>query len=309
MKAFVVLNPAAGKQTHQTVREALANRFGPSHIQYEVYETIKAERVAEIVHTRLRDGFDLVVAAGGDGTVSDVIDGLMRDPKPLGIIPTGTGNLIARELGIPQDVDGAVALIASAPRSRMIDAMKIGGRVFILNASVGISASVIGSTTRKNKHRFGRVAYLGAAVRNLFTLKSRCLVVTVDGLAHEYRAVEAAIMNCGMLAKTLYSKGPEISIDDGHLDVWILGPKTIRDYPRYIRGVMAGRPVDLARFINAERSVSIRSNVPLPVQADGDIIGATPVVVELLRGAVTVLVPEAPTIVPGVDPDREIGIG
>ena len=308
MKAFVVLNPAAGKKTHETVRETLANRFWASDIQYEVYETIKAESVAAIVHARLREGFDLVVAAGGDGTVSDVIDGLMGYPKPLGIIPTGTGNLIARELGIPQDVDGAVLVIAAAPRSRTIDAMTIGGRVFLLNASVGISASVIASTTRKNKHRFGRVAYLGAAVQKLFTLKPRHLVVTVDGLAHEYRAVETAVMNCGMLAKTLYPKGPEITIDDGHLDVWILGPKTIRDYPRYIRGVIAGRPLDLARFIIAERSVSIRSHVPLPVQADGDIIGTTPVVVELLRGAVTVLVPEVPAPVWEVEPDREIAM-
>jgi YegS/Rv2252/BmrU family lipid kinase len=303
MKAFVILNPAAGKKTQDSVREALANRFGTSHIQYEVYETRETDRIAEIVRTRLHDGFDLVVAAGGDGTVSDVIDGLVQDPKPLGIIPTGTGNLIARELGIPQDVEGAIAVIASAPRSRTIDAMRISGRVFVLNASVGISASVIGHTTSKNKHRFGRVAYLGAAILKMFALRPRYIVVAVDGLAHEYRAVEAAIMNCGMLARALYPKGPEISIDDGHLDVWILGLRTIRDYPRYVRGVVSGRPIDLARFITAERSVSIRSTVPLPVQADGDIIGTTPVLVELLRDAVTVLVPEPPADFPALDPN------
>ena len=308
MKAFVILNPAAGKKTQDSVREALANRFGLSHIQYEVYETRKTDRVAEIVRTRPRDSFDLVVAAGGDGTVSDVIDGMVQDPKPLGIIPTGTGNLIARELGIPQDVDGAIAVIASAPRSRTIDAMRIGGRVFVLNASVGISASVIGRTTSKNKRRFGPVAYIGTAILKMFALRPRYIVVAVDGLAHEYRAVEAAIMNCGMLARTLYPKGPEISIDDGHLDVWILGPKTIRDYPRYIRGVVSGRPIDLARFLTAERSVSIRSTLPLPVQADGDIIGTTPVLVELLRDAVTVLVPEVPAVFPAPDPNGGLGM-
>lgn len=296
MKAFVVLNPVAGKGTDESVREALANRFGTSHIEYEIYETVKTEKVAEVVRARLRDSVDLVVAAGGDGTVSDVIDGMVRNPKPLGIVPTGTGNLIARELGIPQDVDEAIAVIASAPHSRTIDAMRIGRRLFILNASVGISASVIGSTTRKSKNRFGRIAYLGATILKIFTLRPRHLVVAVDGLAQEYRAVEVAIMNGGILAKTLYPRAPKISIDDGRLDIWILGRRTFRDYPRYIRGAMRGRPVDLARFISAEKSISIRSKVPMPVQADGDIIGTTPIAVELLRGVVTVLVPEAPAI-------------
>jgi diacylglycerol kinase (ATP) len=307
MKAFVILNPAAGKKAHESVREALGRHFAASNIEYEVHETLKGEKPGEIVRARMRDGFDLVVAAGGDGTVSDVIDGLIGSSKPLGIIPTGTGNLIARELGIPDDVDAAVEVIASAPRSRRIDAMRIGRRMFVLNASVGISAAVMGSTTRKSKNRFGRIAYVATTVGKMFTLRPRYLVVAVDGKAHAYRAVEVAIMNCGMLAKMLYPKGPEIRIDDGHLDVWILGLKTIRDYPRYIRGIMEGRPVDLlARFINAEGRVTIRSNVPLPVQADGDIIGTTPVEVELLPGAVTVLVPEQPVIVPAPGLDRDV---
>jgi diacylglycerol kinase (ATP) len=306
MKALVILNPAAGKNAHESVREALGRHFAASHIQYEVHETSKTDKLGDIVRTRLREGFDLAVAAGGDGTVSDVIDGLVENPKPLGIVPTGTGNLIARELGVPDDVDDAVAVIASAPRSRKIDAMRIGRRMFVLNASVGISAAVIGGTTRKDKNRFGRIAYLGTTISKMFSFKPRYLAVATDGMAHEYRAVEVAIMNCGMLARMLYPKGPEIRIDDGHLDVWILGLKTIHDYPRYIRGLMLGRPVDLlARFINAEGSVTIRSNVPLPVQADGDIIGTTPVDVELLPGAVTVLVPEEPVIVPALGLDRE----
>jgi len=306
MKAFVVLNPAAGQNAHESVREALGSHFGAAHIQYEVHETLKADKPGEIVRARLRDGFDLAVAVGGDGTVSDVIDGLAGSAVPLGIIPTGTGNLIARELSIPLEVDDAVGLIAGAPRSRKIDAMRIGKRVFVLNVSVGISASVMSGTTGKDKKRFGRIAYLGTAIRKIFTLKSRYLGVSVDGITHEYRAIEVAIMNCGMLAKMLYPKGPEIRIDDGHLDVLVLGMRTIRDYPRYIFGIIGARPVDfLSRFIKAERCVSIRSNVPLPVQADGDIIGTTPIEVEFLPGAVAVLVPEEQVIVPAPDLDRE----
>jgi YegS/Rv2252/BmrU family lipid kinase len=276
-------------------------------MSYEIHETQKGEKLGEIVREAIRHGFDIAVAAGGDGTVSAVIDGIAGSPIPLGIIPTGTGNLIARELGIPEDVDDAVRLIAGSPQSRKIDLMKIGDRVFVLNASVGISAAVISDTTRKSKRYFGRIAYFWNTVLKMFTLKRRKLVVTVDGSRQEYRAIEVAIMNCGILAKMLYPKAPEIHVDDGYLDVLILGTKPFRDYPIYLLGILAGRTPDIiSRFIKVRRRVTIRSNVPLPVQADGDMIGTTPLDVETLPGAVTVLVPGEDVNIPSPDTDQKI---
>lgn len=306
MKVFVVLNRTSGQSVRERVRGALDSHFGSSRIPYEIHETQRGENLSEIVRERMRHGFDLAVTAGGDGTVSAVIDGIAGSPIPLGIIPTGTGNLIARELGIPEDVDDAVTLIAGTPRLRKIDVMKIGDRMFVLNASVGISAAVISDTTRKSKHYFGRIAYFWNTIPKMFTLKRRQLVVTVDGSGQEYRAIEVAIMNCGILAKMLYPKAPEIHIDDGYLDVLILGTKPFRDFPLYIFGILAGRSPDIiSRFIKVQRRVTIRSNVPLPVQADGDMIGTTPLDVEILPGAVTVLVPEEDVVIPALDSDQE----
>jgi diacylglycerol kinase family enzyme len=286
MRALVVLNPAAGQEGHESVREALADHLGPSRIGFDIHETRREDDLGKIVRARLRSGFDLVVAVGGDGTISDVIDGLVGTSIPLGIVPTGTGNLVARDLGIPSEIDNAVRVVAGAPRSRKIDAMRIGDRVFVLNVSVGFSAAVIRRTSQGSKHRFGRIAYLAAIVSKIFTSRPRTLVVTA----------------CGMLARMLYPKGPEIRIDDGRLDVFVLGIRTIREYPRFVVGILAGRPADfVSRYTGAERRVTIRSDVPLPVQADGDIIGTTPIEVELLPGAVTVLVPEEDPNVPAPD--------
>ena len=80
---------------------AINRYFTASHIDYEIYETLKDDKPGDIVRARLRDSFDLVVAAGGDGTISAVIDGLVGSSVPLAIIPDGTGNLIARELNLP----------------------------------------------------------------------------------------------------------------------------------------------------------------------------------------------------------------
>src|SRR5512134_3583974 len=166
MKAFVVVEPSAGKgDSRDAVHAALARDFTASRIEFEVHERVGNEKPGDVVRARLRDGYDLVVVAGGDGTVSGVFDALYGSSLPLGVIPTGTGNLIAREFGIPTEVDEAVALIAGAPRAMRIDAMRIRKRVYVLNASVGISAAVIAGTTGENKRRFGRIAYFATAFK------------------------------------------------------------------------------------------------------------------------------------------------
>lgn len=305
-KAFIVLNPVSGKNAREPIIEALSRHFASSRIDYEIYETVKGDKAGDIVRARLGEGFDLIVAAGGDGTVSDVVDGLVGSPIPLAIIPAGTGNLIARELNIPLEIENATALIAGVHKFRKIDAMRIGKRVYILNISVGISASVISGTTHKNKRRFGRVAYLGTALLKIFTFRRRHLAVTVDGKRDTFRAVEVTISNCGILSKILYPKGPDVSIDDGHLDIWILNAKAFLDYPLYLFQMLTRRPAKhLSHFISSQKSVSIRSRIPLPVQADGDIIGNTPIDVDVLSGAVTVLVPENPVPEEGQYLDRE----
>jgi diacylglycerol kinase (ATP) len=299
VKALVILNPIAGNNESRVLYDALSRHFAEARIEYEVYETRSGDRLAEIVRQRVREGFDLVVVAGGDGTVSAAGDGLLGGPIPLGIIPAGTGNLVARELDIPDEVEAAVALIAGVRRTRKIDAMRIGRRAYLLNASIGISASVIGGTTRRSKSRFGRIAYIGTALLKVLSSRPRYLMIDVDGKKHPYRAVEVGIMNCGLLSRLIYPRGPEIRIDDGHLGIWILSMETIWDYIRYLIGILAGRTLNReAHFIRAEKTVSIRSRIPLSVQADGDIIGTTPIDVEVLPGMLTVLVSGKPVIAP-----------
>jgi diacylglycerol kinase (ATP) len=306
-KSLVILNPSMAPGVRESVLRALERHFPAAGFEYTIHEPRAGDPFGEIVRGRLSEGFDLVVAAGGDGTVSAVVDGLAGSEVPLGIIPTGTANLVARELNIPLVPDEAAALIAEAPHSRMIDAMRIGSRVYVLVAGIGISASVAGGTTRGNKRRFGLIAYLGAAILKVFEFGPRHIEVTVDGVSRKHHAVEVAIANCGILAKMLFPKGPDIRVDDGHLDVWILDTRTLLDYPRYIFRIITRRHASpRAHFIEAERSISVRSATPLPVQADGDVIGTTPVDIEVLQGACRVFVPEKPAAEPGLQLAREV---
>jgi diacylglycerol kinase (ATP) len=289
MKALVILNSRAGKGSYEAVRDALAERFGAANIEFEIHIVSKGDKADDIVRAR-RGGFDLVVAGGGDGTVSSAFDGLHGTSIPLGILPIGTGNIIAREFKIPTDVEGAIALITGAHRLKKIDAMRIKDRVYVLSTGVGINAAVIAGTTRKNKKRFGRMAYVATTLR-MFRHRPRTMEITIDGTTHKHRAVEVAISNCGTIARALYPIGPDIRADDGHVDIWILEIENVFDYLRYLVGIPFGQRSN-AKFFTAENRITIESRRPLTAQADGEVIGETPLEIEVLAQALTLVVPE-----------------
>lgn len=290
----VIVASTVSAHAKQILREALQLHFPAGSCAWEMVEAEPGERMSACAREKVSQGARRVVAAGGDGTVSSVAHELVGRALPLGIIPMGTGNLVARELGIPVDVGAAVALLAGKPRERRMDAMRIGERTYLLNAGVGINAEVIDRTSRLGKDLFGRSAYVGTAVWKVLQAKPQRLEVTVDGQTRLFHATDVAISNCGILAQALHPNGPDIRVDDGQINVCILCMKTPLEYPWYylLKRIAPQRVNRIIHEIVAKKSVVVRSRVPLMVQADGDIIGATPVEVEVLPAALTVLVPE-----------------
>jgi predicted polyphosphate/ATP-dependent NAD kinase len=120
-KALVVLNPVAGNSDASIVRQALEENLGNGDWYYEIYETTGQERLADVVRAALGQDFDVFVAAGGDGTVSGVVNGLIHSKHPLGIIPVGTGNTLARELDIPLNIEDALGILIGEHEVRTID--------------------------------------------------------------------------------------------------------------------------------------------------------------------------------------------
>src|SRR4051794_6665834 len=199
-KVFVVLNPMAGNSTAEDIRQALDRHFAAGS-QHEIYETTGApeEHVVTIVRAALERGFDLVVAAGGDGTVSDVAEALIGVDVPMAIIPVGTANVFARELSLPLDLEGACALLAGAHTTTSIDAMKVGEQYFVLQIGIGIDALMIRDTERAAKRRFGRAAYLWTAITRLIGYQPLRFTIVVDGKRSRPRASQILIANGGVL--------------------------------------------------------------------------------------------------------------
>ncbi|MEI6210689.1 MAG: diacylglycerol kinase family protein [bacterium] len=292
-KALIIINPSVGADATDRLREELDNHFPRAGIRYAIYETQPDDRTSETVHAHLRNGLDFVVAAGGDGTVAAACNGLADTRIPLGIVPLGTGNMVARELNLPGAISDAVALLAGAPRRRRIDALRINGRLFLLNASIGISAAIMGNTSRGEKQFFGPMAYIGTGIWRAPRYKPHRVRVTIDDRTRVVSALDVAVLNCGLLTHTIYPKGAEVRLDDGCLDVLILRVRGVLDFPRYFLDLILRRSATpLASYHRAKHRVIIRSTLPLAVQADGDIIGETPVTIEVLPAAITMLVPD-----------------
>lgn len=289
MKTLIIMAATVGPLTQEAVRRG----FAGAGFDCDIVETRAGDPVSEIVRARLCEGWTCAVAVGGDGTVSAVAHALIGSEVSLAIVPAGTGNMVARELGIPIDVGEAIALLSGRSHLRLIDAMNIGDRTYLLNAGVGINAEVIDRTSRLGKALFGRSAYFGTAVWKVLQAKPQRLEITVDDEAYVFQATDVAISNCGILAKALNPNGPDIRVDDGQIDVCVLCMKTPLEYPWYyfLKWIMPKRVNKVIHVFSAKKRVVVKSDAPIVVQADGDIVGTTPVEVQVLPSALKVWVP------------------
>ncbi|MBX6315112.1 MAG: diacylglycerol kinase family lipid kinase, partial [Isosphaeraceae bacterium] len=228
-----------------------------------------------------------------DGTVSGVAEGLVGTVIPLGIIPLGTANVLARELGIPVDLEGACALLAGPKALDSIDAMRVDGRHYFTQIGIGIDALMIRDTRTEAKRRFGRWAYLWTAGTRLLGFQPRRFTLSVDGQALRLRASQIVLANVGTLGQPPLRWGPNIDPRDGRINVCIIRARTAADYARLAWHVVRGRHRQNpnVRYLVAERSIAITAGKPLPVQADGEIIGTTPVAVAVVPRALHVVVP------------------
>jgi len=197
-RVFVVLNPMAGSSNALDIRQALQRKLG-EQIQIDIYETTGDEDVVAIVRDELANNPSVVVAAGGDGTISEVAEALVGTETRLGIIPVGTANVFARELGIPLDLDGACALLDDQPTTASVDAMKVGQQYFVLQIGIGIDSLMIRDTNRESKRRFGRAAYMWTAFTRLIGYQPTRFTIVADGKRLRPRALQVLIANGGVL--------------------------------------------------------------------------------------------------------------
>jgi diacylglycerol kinase (ATP) len=294
-KIFVVMNPVAGNASGLDLGEALQDCFPPDRHDTEIYETTGEEGLTALTREATEKGADLVIAAGGDGTVAGVVNGLVHTRVPLGLVPLGTGNGLARALKVPLNPEDAIELLAGENRVMDLDSMQVGDKYFILNVSAGASAKAMRNTPAESKQRFGIAAYVWTIASELSGLTPRKFNLLVDGIRMQVRATEVLISNGTILTEPPNPLGPPREFNDSTFDVYIVAARTITDYLRTAWELFT-RPKEKKTNINhLQVSKSIRIEAvgqPQMVQGDGEPFGETPIEVKVVPDAIQVVVPK-----------------
>ena len=292
--AFIVLNPVAGSTNAQALKRTIEKRFFQYGWKTRFHITTADETIASLVRQELDKGVDLVVAVGGDGTIAAVAAGMVHSPIPLGIIPTGTWNAIARHLGVPFNVPRAVKVITGNHKIKKLDLMAVGDTYQAMNLSIGVSSSMIAGTGRNEKRLWGNIAYFSQLFKQIFGLQQHRYTIIADGRRYRGRAAEIFVANYGIVGMNAIEAALAIKPDDGMVDVLILRARTIFDLPSLFWQILVRRNKLTPKYrqITVNNSLVIHTSPPEIVQSDGEIIGKTPVSIKVLPRCVNVIIPQ-----------------
>ncbi len=290
-RVLIVFNPQAGQGL--MLRQALdqaAQIWRQQRWQVELQPTRWAGDATFWAAQAATQGYDLVVAAGGDGTVNEVANGLVGTSTALAVLPVGTVNIWARELGLPMDVArSATALLQAQLRS--VDLGKAGDRYFLLMAGVGFDAAVTAGVCPKEKKRFGAIAYLKHAFHLAWQWRGVRSLIRIDGQRVRGRILMVVIGN-SQLYGGVFKMTAHATIDDGLLDVCVIKGHNLLTAPLRLLSIFTRRyNLDPKVKYYRARRISIQGKRTLPVQVDGDYLGQTPMTFEVVPGGLRVLVP------------------
>ncbi len=283
-RVCIIINPAArGAKARLKRLERIAHGA--------VIKTTAGPGDAEAQAERAIDqGYETIVAAGGDGTINEVVNGIGGAPVALGILPMGTVNVFAMELGIPFNVEAAWKVIREH-HSRRIDLASANGHFFVQMAGVGLDAQIVQRNNRDIKSVLGPLSYLLTATK-VAAEKPPVLRVLAEGRP----AVEGSFV---LVGNGRFYGGPfalfnEADLQDGFLDICVFKHMNYLALVRYFRGALFG---SLSRFSDVHyfkaKKLVVKANVPVPLEVDGEWIGHAPVEFSLRHRKLKVLVPHA----------------
>ncbi len=310
----IIINPAAGNNEPvlNTINDVL-EQYGD--IQWDVMVTHGAGDATEMAHQAVESGCDLIAIYGGDGTLMEVVNGLMfyGHRTPMAILPGGTGNMVAAELGIPDKLSDALHLMATSERRRQLDVGQVNGRYFLLRAYMGIDSDY--NATRELKDRLGILAYPIKGLQFLRRQQPAAFRIVVDNEEIKASGILCYVNNIS------YSRMPQVqdwlerlfldvqvhngdesssaakpmlqTIDptDGLLDVVLLTQDPFNFHALKSFVVHSGEEQAIVHFIQGKR-IHIDADPPQTLWIDGEECGTTPVSLQAVTQAITVVVPD-----------------
>ena len=290
-KLYVIFNPAARGEKSKRVRRFLESKAGHS---VTVAPTERAGDARLLATRAVQEGFRIIVAAGGDGTINEVVNGIGTSDAALGVLPLGTVNVFAHELRIPRRIEAAWQVIQTgAMRTIDLARAEAGGttRHFVQLAGVGFDAQAVRAASWELKKKIGPLSYVWAGIKTLGTTLAQ-VEVSVNGSGP--RAAGAAVLvGNGRFYGGRFALFPKARMDDGLLDVCVFASCGYLDVLRYGQGILRGAHIELGdvEYFQTERLVCT-APVTTAFELDGEDAGDAPVTFSIVPRALRVIVPK-----------------
>ncbi|MDX1687182.1 MAG: diacylglycerol kinase family lipid kinase [Candidatus Promineifilaceae bacterium] len=275
MKVTVILNPYANRWGAQAKMPAVRAALARAGLTYDLVLTTAPGEATQRALQAAQEGVDAVVAAGGDGTVSEVVNGLIRAAdgdvtRPLGILPIGTGNDFGDMMGIPRALDEAAAVIA-AGESRQVDAGRVNDHFFDNNCALAMEPMVTIENVRMQRLS-GNLRYVAALVKGLLKLRAWHMRIRWDDGEHEGPMYLLSVCNSPRTGGVFYM-APGASMDDGLFD-FVFAPempkwRVLTIVPRLFKGSHLNHPLVTH---GRTRRLTVESDPGTPIHADGEIV-------------------------------------
>jgi diacylglycerol kinase (ATP) len=289
----VLINPNSGAKgglpTNRAATDDVRAALEAAGISADVMETASEEEAINATRDAIQQGYDVVAAAGGDGTIGTVACELLNSQTALGVLPLGSVMNIARMLDIPRDVTEAVQVLVQG-HVRTIDVGEAKGQIFFEGGSVGLNAAVFREAQGMDSSE-GRLKSLLAALRELVRYRPPRMILHLDDTVFTTRALAVSIAN-GPYAGLGFTVSPEASIEDGLLDVVVYSRFSRMELVRHFGSIAFGRRQYTAKTRTfRSRRVRIEGVHPLPCRADAHDLGDTPVEYVVRPQALRVIAP------------------
>jgi YegS/Rv2252/BmrU family lipid kinase len=288
-KIHIVINPAAGKD--EPMVNILNRALRPYNVEWDVSITQKFGDAEAFARRAIGAGYDLVAGYGGDGTQHEIANALMGSNVVMGVLPGGTGNGFANELGIPKTLAAAAEVLCTSRKLRKTDIVQLNQGYFIQRLYVGIEPEQ--QTSREMKDKYGTLAYAITAYQRRKAQQQANYRITIDGQVLEMPANKVYVVNAAQTGTGIAVTGKVSRSDDGLLEVFVLDLKSLETI-----SAAAGRMLNISseivqKFIWQGREITIETEPDQPVWTDGEYVGRTPVTMKIIPGGLNVLVPES----------------
>jgi len=292
--ACLIFNPIAGQSNPEQDLEKIRSILEPE-LDLDVLTTTPEVDTYQLAKDAVDQRFEVIIASGGDGTVSAVASAVVETDIPLGIIPRGTANAFANALGIPTSIEGACATIL-AGTTRVVDAASCNGRPMILLAGIGFEAETVNRADREYKNQFGMLAYILAGLEELSELETFEAKLETDDKIITLQAAAVTVANIAPPTCVLAQGPGELIADDGLLDVTLVAPTNtlgaLAAAYNLLQSAFLGQPAAQpdTGYLRTKR-IKITTDPPQKVVQDGELISPTPVEIVCIPGGLTIFVP------------------